>query len=292
MEEEKNLQTETEGAEWTEEKGGPRAVRTFKDDSSRYIKEKGISLIDVAAAQSKKRSFLKMEKRNEGREFGWKKILFAIFSVAFIFAAGFGAFYFLKDREAPEHEEIILPKPPIAADSEKKIAVDGLRDALGEKIGEGSLKYIVVVADTAGMERLITAREFFSYFGVFPPSDLLGDLEENFSLYALGSSKNYPVLVFGIKSYDRIFAGMLKWENIIISDFQKIFPANSEPADDSSPFKDKEIINRDTRIKYDSNGNAIFAYSFLNRKYLVISTSEAALEEILRRFSSSKFIND
>lgn len=233
-----------------------------------------------------------MEKRNEGQEFGWKKILVAVFFVAFVFAAGFGAFYLLKNREVPEYEEIILPKPPIVADSEKKIAIDGLRDTLGEKIGEGSLKYIPIVTSAEGTERLITAREFFNYFGVLPPSGLLGDMEEGFSLYALGSSKNYPVVIFGIKSYDRIFAGMLKWENAVIPDFQKIFPANSEPADDSSSFKDKEIINRDTRIKYDSNGNAIFAYSLLNRKYLIISTSEAALEEILRRFSSPKFIND
>ncbi len=235
---------------------------------------------------------MKMEKRSGGQGFGWKKILFAVFSVVFIFAAGFGAFYFLKNKETPKPKEITFPKPPIAADSEKKISIGDLGDALGEKIGDGSLKYVIVVTGAEGAERLVTAREFFNYFGVLPPSDLLGDLEENFSLYALGSSKNYPVLIFGIKSYDRIFAGMLKWENIIISDFQKIFPANSEPADDSSPFKDKEIINRDTRIKYDSNGNAIFAYSLLNRKYLIISTSEAALEEILRRFSSSRFIND
>lgn len=249
-------------------------------------------MIDVAAAQSKKRSFLKMEKRSVGQGFGWKKILVAVFFIAFVFAAGLGSFYLLKNKETPKLKEITFPKPPIAADSEKKISIDDLRDALEEKIGEGSLKYVAVVTDTAETERLITAREFFSYFGLLPPSDLLGDLEENFSLYALGSSKNYPVLIFGIKSYDRIFSGMLKWENAVILDFQKIFPANSEPADDSSPFKDKEIINRDTRIKYDSNGNAIFAYSLLNRKYLIISTSELALEEILRRFSSPKFIND
>ncbi len=292
MEEEKNLQKGAEDTGWTEEKGGLHAVRTFKDDSSRYIKEKRISLIDVAAAQSKKKSFLKMEKGDARQGFGWKKISFLIFAVIFISAAGFGVFYLVKNKEAPGPKEIILPKPPIIADIEKETAIGGLRAVLGERIGEGSLAYIPVVVGTEEARRLITAREFFNYFGILPPSDLLGDLEDNFSLYAFSSSKNFPVLIFEIKSYDRIFAGMLRWESIIIADFQKIFPANSGLADDSSSFKDKEIANHDARIKYDSSGNAIFAYSLLNRKYLIISMGEGALEEIFRRFSSSKFIND
>ena len=97
-------------------------------------------------------------------------------------------------------------------------------------------------------------------------------------------------MIFGVRSYENAFASMLKWEKNIVYDlagFLGIKNIESLKID----FYDKEIKNKDSRVVKDGDGNVVFLYAFINREYLVITTSEEAIKEVFRRFTVSKYLN-
>jgi hypothetical protein len=55
-------------------------------------------------------------------------------------------------------------------------------------------------------------------------------------------------------------------------------------------FKDKIIHNKDTRVLTTPNGQIKFLYSFIDKKTLVITTSENGLKEALYRTTTGRII--
>ncbi len=276
-------------------------LRTFKGDSSRYIKEEKVSAIDIASAQAKKGTHLVYEKLEEEKKINWKSAVIAVVILTIFLAAGFGVFYFLKNwglkklgvvKETPAY---VLPRPVIIGDEEIEASVKEINGLIQGPLKTGRLLYVSIVKEEgagAGIKRLITAREFFNNFGIIPPPDLLGDLDNRFMLYVYRSSENWPVLIFEMKSYERVFAAMLRWENTsIASDLKNIFSIGYDSGI-KAVFVDKEIKNHDARVLNNEEGSPALMYSILNKKYLIITTGQDALEEIFRRFSSSQYLND
>ena len=72
----------------------------------------------------------------------------------------------------------------------------------------------------------------------------------------------------------------------------KIVFGDKEANPNPDGFEDREIKNTDTRILYDTEGNPVLIYAFFNRKYLIITTGEPALKEIIRRLSSVRYLNE
>lgn len=276
-----------------EGKNGLPAVRTFKADTSLYIKEKGISLIDAVSSQTKKASLFKAEKeKKEENKIDLKKV-FLLISIALVAVfLGFEGYFYFKNKPADEPIQPNLIKPAIKADTETELTIDNVKSIINESLGTGKLMYVAVVTESQGIKKSATARELFDYFGILAPSDLTSDLNENFMFYIFHNSQNWPVFIFTVKSYDRVFAAMLKWENKIIFDFQKIFPVEISAEYINAPFRDKEIKSRDVRVKYTKEEKPAFLYSILNKKYLIVTAEEEALAEIFRRFSSPQYLNN
>lgn len=275
-------------------------LRTFKGDSSRYIKEEKVSAIDIASAQAKKGAHLIYEKLEEEKKINWKSAVIIMVILTCLLVAGFGVFYFLKNwglkkigvvKETPAY---VLPRPAIIADEEIEASIKEINGLIQGPLKTGRLLYVPIVKEEiagAGIKRLITAREFFDNFGIIPPPDLLGDIDGQFMLYVFHSSENWPILIFEIKSYERVFAAMLRWENTAIApDFKKIFSIGHESGI-KTVFIDKEIKNHDARVLNNEEGGTVLMYSILNKKYLIITTGQDALEEIFRRFSLPQYLN-
>lgn len=277
------------------------ALRTFSGDSSRYIKEEKVSAIDIVSAQTRKGIHLRYENLEEEKKINWKSAVIIMVILTGILLAGFGVFYFLKNwglkkigvvKETPVY---VLPKPAIIADEEIETSVKEIGDLVQGPLKTGRLLYVPIVKEEsagAGIKRLITAREFFDNFGIIPPSDLLGDIDGQFMLYVFRSSENWPILIFEIKSYERVFAAMLRWENAaIVPGLKKIFSIRYD-SETRAVFSDKEIKNHDVRVLNNEEGSPVLMYSALNKKYLIITTGQDALEEIFRRFSSPQYLNN
>jgi len=54
-------------------------------------------------------------------------------------------------------------------------------------------------------------------------------------------------------------------------------------------FKDKVVLNRDTRGMYDERGELILLYTFINTDTLILTTHEGTLKEITERLERIRF---
>lgn len=278
----------------TEDKDDLPVLRTFRSDSAKYVKEKGISLIDVAASQSKQRTLLRDEKNGGSRKINFKTIILLMVTVLVLVGAGVAGFFIFKNLQKPETPTYVLPKPPIIADEEIETTLAGFQKLIEGPVKTNRLIYLPIIKQSEEpkglIKGLITVREFFNNFGITPASGLVGDFENNFMLSVFRSTQNWPILIFKVKSYDRTFAGMIRWERDMLADFKKIFPIETQSLKDMS-FMDKEIKNQDARVLYDEAGEPVLMYSFFNRNYLIITTGEDALKEIFRRFSLPQYLS-
>ena len=163
-----------------------------------------------------------------------------------------------------------------------------MESALASEEAEGNLAEISVVKITNEQKTSLTKDEFFSMLRIPIPQGLKDYLEKDFMLLSFSSFGNHPVLVFKSKSYAYVFSEMLKWEKSLTNDLKALFPNTDLLGNDS--FADKYIQNHDARIA-EKDGKIDIAYSFIDRKYLVITNSQEALAETFRRFSSIQYAN-
>ncbi len=275
--------------EQKENRGLP-VLRTLKTDSSEYIKEKGISIIDIVAAQVKKRIPSGIEEADEFNKKIKKILLISVLGLIFV-GAGLGGFLIFTKSQKSKQPISVLTKPILVADEEKEIILDGIWNPAFQT-QENKLLYLAVIKQLKETKRMATLSEFFGNLKIIPPFDLLDVFENKFMFAIFRSGSDLPVLILNVKSYEKAFAAMIKWEKEMADDIEKIFTTNGVSAvPDSFSFIDKEIQNYDARTLNDTDGNIILLYSFINRKYLVITTGEKALKEIIRRFSLPYYLN-
>lgn len=268
-------------------------VRTLKTDSERFIQEKNISLIDIAAAKADKEGLKVQEQKRS-----WKNILFISFIIILLIGTGVSGFFIYKLKQKKSQGVVIspLPKPFLLTDKEEEVTLNGVKDKTQGFLSTKELLYLAIfreITDEQGKttKRLVTINEFFDHFRIASSSGIIEPVEKKFMFVVFRSDKNWPVLIFKLKAYDNAFASMIKWEGTMANDLSEIFFIDKNQVS-SFAFSDKEIENRDARLLYDSSGKPVLLYSFINKEYLIIASSEDALREIFRRFASPQYIND
>lgn len=285
-------------AEEKKEKKRFPTMRTYETDSARYIKEKEVSLIDVYTKQEKAR-------RIEDREPPKRYVIPIIVILSLIFVVLGVGWYFLHKKPEGPPPPLSLPQPILNANETEEIIIDlnveidqlpsierVLHDLPSYIDPKGKFTYLQIITQKDNVKKLITLQQFFKIVGIEPRSDLVDSLDGKFELAKFQKPEhNWPVLILKVKSYENAFASMINWEKKIGSDFTRIFKLDGVPEQSDTYFYDKELENKDVRIFNDLSGNPIFMYSFINQKYLIITTGEEALKEIFRRFSLPQYFN-
>ena len=267
-------------------------IRTFKSDASEYIKKKGLSAIDIAAAQTKK----VLPYSIKGSERAGKYIKFVAIGALLVILLGgasFGFYYFYLQNKK-ETNLSYLPKPFFLADKVLAIKTNEVKDLLLFPVEKKELVYFPIIKEENGVKHPIGLREFFTLTGINPPLNFYYPIEDKFMLlvYNNGKEKN-PILVLKVKSYEYSYVSMIKWENNnkLAVDLTNLFQINSDFQEGS--FIDKEVRNIDTRaLMVGDKENPILLYGFFNQKYLIITTSESAFKEIIKRLSSLQYLNE
>ncbi len=260
-----------------QEKSELKGLRTLQTDAQEYMK-KGVSFAEIAAEASKRQD---LSSEKETTKISLKKIVLISIIIVIIIGVGLGSFWLFKKGEQEKQLASLAPKPILVSDQQIEAAADlkSIQSALKTPIRINSLLYISVA---------VKPEEFLKIIKAKPPQELTDSLADKFMLSKFYLSKDWPILIFKIRSYELAFAGMIKWEKEMSSDLGGIF-SPSKPGFD---FQDKEIQNHDTRVLNDENGNSVLIYSFINRNYLVIAQKEEPLKEIFRRFSSPQYLNE
>lgn len=275
--------------------------RTLETDTTDYIKEKEISLVDIATQQAR---YSQGFASNGNGSQSFKKYIIAITAILIIgLGAGAIIWFFLRGGNDVVSTIAPLPKPFILSDSEKEVVVDfssflnqkeKIREALYLSFvptEKTRFIYLPIITESPTGKALIKSRDFLKLFNIELPIVLSESTSDRFMLVDFQSDKNWPVLILGINDYENAFGAMLKWENKldIFNEFRSLFDYDGGLRVDSF-FQDKELRNRDTRILYSSDGIPVFLYAFINQDYIAITNNQAAMEETLRRFSLSQYL--
>ncbi len=145
----------------------------------------------------------------------------------------------------------------------------------------------------------LTVSDLLLRIGTHAPKSLSRSFSDK---YMLGFYKKNRVEIFLILKptfFENVFADMLVWEEYIAKDLSPLFISplsrisiiknkDDSPRISRSNFQDKIIENKDTRILYNSLGEIILLYSFVDKKTLIITTSKEALIEIFERMSAKR----
>ncbi|MBU1160102.1 hypothetical protein KKD04_02895, partial [Patescibacteria group bacterium] len=230
MDQEEKIITEEETKE-AQGKDNLPTLRTLKTDSASYIKKKGISLLDIAASRTRRKSDLTYGRGIEEAPSGKSKllkILIAFVIAIFLIGACAGLYFIFKNQIInPSNNNVsILPKPLIVPDDDIQVRLSEVSGIVNKIFPSNKLTYIYVIKEEKdGKKILATTNEFLNNFHINLPSDLVENLGPNFMLYTFSKYENEPILIFSINaiSYDKIFASMIKWENRMLFDFQSMF---------------------------------------------------------------------
>lgn len=293
-------------AEAVTEEGGRKlpSVRTLKSDTADYVSRKGLSLAEITAEEAEKEGLKYGGIEEEKPFFNATNIIIMAVSAVLIIGAGVGAWlYFGREAETPIEPPIVrkLTKPFLLADDTVDVLIDisdedklsqsllATKNSIKKSYPSNRLLNISLIERVGYTEISAPAKDFLAVIGANPPLEFLDGVEKDFLFMRYPSSKNWTVLVFKVKDYNAVFPSMVKWEREMGDSLKNIMETAGTQGE---LFTDKEVKNHDTRILLAKDGSPALAYSFINRKYLVITGGEEPLKEIFRRFSSPQYLSE
>jgi len=93
-------------------------------------------------------------------------------------------------------------------------------------------------------------------------------------------------LILETNDYNQAYISMLEWEETMLRDLFVLFNITNSEGDNSifeKPWRDTIVNNKDARVLYDDEGQAILYYVFMNKSTFVIANNQEALKEIIAR---------
>lgn len=260
-------------------------LHTLKGDISSYIKERDLSLAEIASQAPRGRRS-EQETAKTGKNF------FIIIGLVLAAVVSIGTYYLFFKKEMPS--EIATgdyPRPFVLSDktevirlkSEKQKEIVGLiQKATEALIPLNTILSAPFFIETPEQTGFIDSRKFLEILKITPPANFLQSLEKDFTFGVYYFKKNNPFLVFKVRSFDLAFSGALNWEKDMADDLKDVLLISS-PA--NQKFQDAIIKNIDSRVLYNNENNPVLIYAFFNRQYLVVSVDIDTFNEIIRRLS-------
>ena len=188
-------------------------------------------------------------------------------------------------------------------------------------IGNGEIFHLNIEKAVPEGVRPISTSEFFKILDTKAPAPLLRSFKQDFMFGFFGlSDSREPFLLIELDSFDLAFSGMLAWEKVLNEDIGSLFtrrvvtvkevlpdPTASSSListstaqtqtriinfDNPNPagFEDVTIRNKDARMLTNIRGETILLYSFIDRKFLLITSNENVLREIVNKLIAEQSI--
>jgi len=126
---------------------------------------------------------------------------------------------------------------------------------------------------------------FLSLLTPSMPSALARTFSKQYMLGIYSFDTNEPFIILKTEDYPASFAGMLRWEPLILNDLGDVFSVvKSTSTTTEAVFIDKELKNKDLRILKDPEGRTILLYSFIDKNTLLITRNESIFSAILAKY--------
>lgn len=271
-------------------------VRTFRNDVQDLMKEKTISRSSVAMAEAARRE-ARGEKRFpvEEDESHLGRLIFILFLVL-AFGLGVGAYALIGMRfsltgmsatSTPRGENTLSDITITLTNSPREQVLADISIAFSKTtLSTGGSRSLIFLISQKGDERNATFSEFLKATQQeVIPTALTSSLSNDFTYHVFSNSTLSGVLAIQTRSYPDSFATMLDFESGMA---RAIIPALNPWYDrkfiarlDGRRFKDVRIGNYDARVLYDLDGTPLLAYTFADKKTLIITGATDTLTEVL-----------
>jgi hypothetical protein len=207
----------------------------------------------------------------------------------------------------------------IPADTQTIISIDHLnagdirtrvQTELAATQSANTVKEIILSKTGAAGQIRVTAPDMATLMNTGAPDILTRTLTDAWMLgvYADKSGAKSLFVIVTTNFFQNAFAGVLQWESIMPDDLKQYLlavpgadianvPATSNAS--STPpvttsirgqFQDRIVDNRDVRAFVTADGRTLFLYSFVDNAHLVVTSSDAALGEIITRLEKQTLV--
>jgi hypothetical protein len=282
-------------------------IHTYQNDIAQTIKEKDISVIDIALSEhASKQPLTKVDVKKNA--FLLPIILLLIFGTVVAFLI----IFLVKSRLDNTATPLETKSRIISTEQEILIPYTGLEPLNSLMLNASAsstprtgslLRYTFTderSTSTAGKNIPIPVDDFITAFPTMP-SHFARSLTAD---YLIGqhfqelSQDSYIILKTG--SYEAALSGLLEWEKTMAGDIATLLNRFEIPTEEVV-FEGAIIRNQNVRIATypsdvpaDTSGNVprypFIMYSLLNKDTIVITTSEETFVEILGRLATSQFV--
>jgi hypothetical protein len=290
------------------EKSDIKTIHTYLSDMAETVRDNEVSVIKIAVAEQNKHEREDLYRKAEGT--GLTKTLFILGGIILILSSYFVASYVIQKNKETNSPLTTTSdtniKQAISYDSQSFVDTTQIENSDDfvtllkpeiNKIGKpDSISSIFLTNVIAGKNKILPLENFSSLLNLTAPSSLLRSLSDSYMVgvytkqILASGEKPSLFLMFDVKDYNMVYAGMLEWEKSIVDDLSNIFEINKSNIEDGfkTQFKDIIINNKDARVLYDKDGNEILYYIFIDKNNLVITNKQETINKITTRLLLEK----
>lgn len=264
-----------------------KVLRTYTSDMAEAIRENEASVIKIALAEKEKKERERIYKEANGTKSS--KIFFILGGIFLIIIAIVGSSFLISKKEkipAPivnYSETFITVDSSIFVDTTEANNSNEIIAKINQQLqnSSGLVRAIFLTKTINEISENLKTNDFFSLLNINAPNSLVRSLTDK---YLLGQyfhqnspdKKNTFFLVFETGNYDQTYASLLSWENNMFSDLSIFFNPNNQITINVSKnsWKDIFINNKDARVLYDENGQALLYYGFAKNNFVITDNIE------------------
>ncbi|MCX6755851.1 MAG: hypothetical protein NTX85_00710 [Candidatus Nomurabacteria bacterium] len=274
-----------------------RQLHTYESDMADAVREQEGTVIKIALAE-------KARRENEEIVVETKKafsmnIFYVIGGIFLVALAIWGTIFLI--QKGKEASQVSQPKIQIETlvhgDSQTLLDVTAITNkndmataiinASKGEVKNNKIASIIPITTVNGVSQIMDTPTFLNLLGVNMPGALSRSLDNSFMIGVYNNNaKNHLFIILKTNDYNQSFAGMLSWESNILSDMFTLFQTDVSIGSQSifeTPWSDKIIENKDSRVLRDENGKELLTYMFLGKDKLVITDDQDSIREILVR---------
>ena len=298
-------------------------LQTYQGDVEKYVREKNVSVVSVAAAEAKRTEVKSLRVSNIMAQteplsgHSWRFYTAFIGGGAALIALALVLVYLVLGRTGQLPISAVPQAPFIVVDGVTDIPIspgesrgETLTNLTQEK-GAGALSLGLIeqlrpiVASTSNQNSvtLVDTQQFLALLSPTIPVGLLRTLGPQFLLGTHSFNSPQPFLILKTDSYEQAFAGMLTWEGTMRQDLLPLF-AYAPPAHingdmsttsvqtslSQNGFSDAIVENHDARVLRNQSGDIYFLWTFLDRTTIVITTNEYTMREVITRLKDAPLL--
>jgi len=274
-----------------------KPLHTYESDMADIVREQEGTVIKIALAEKEKNEEA-IDLIVTQKAFS-KNIFYVIGGIILLILSVWGTLFLIqKGKEASKVEikqthidglinEDYQTIVDITSITNKIDLVEKINTASKKEIKNGNINSIILVTTVNDVSSLVKTQDFLKLMEVNITGSFSRSLDDTFMLGVYNNNlKNNFFLILKTNDYNQSFAGMLLWEATLLYDtfeFLNIDVSQNTQNIFETPWVDKIIENKDSRILKNPYGEEILTYMFLDKNKVIITSDQVLIKEVLSR---------